>query len=380
MSLFSGKDKLISRKVKTCRERQSSREEKFRVEKKVTVIMTAYNHERYVEKAIQSVLNQTYHDFRFVVADDASTDCTADILMKYDKDIDEIHLYQQNSGHGRNKELILNAKTKYIAIMHSDDYWDLTKLEKQVAYMEQHPECAACFTWCNEWTEEGELLEQQVFQVTNRTKEEWMYRFWQMGNCLAHPSILIKTEIYQELNRINNAVFRQLPDFNMWVSLVQKYDIHVIGENLVNFLHHKSETSENVSEPNLKNSIRNDIELSFIWYKTMKEMEDIYFKKTFAKVMVNPDAMSHEEILCEKYFVLCISPLLQVQNASINYYYDVFRDENAYKVLNDKYGYFNKFFHEQVLQIGYGKKLMKLHETEDKIIEEARKLMQIVGN
>lgn len=183
--------------------------------KLVTVVMSAYNHGKYVARAIESVLNQTFREIYFVVADDASTDNTVDVLMQYENEIDEIHLYDINSGHGRCRTLILNAQTKYIAMINSDDYWERMKLEKQVAYMEKHPECAACFTWCNEVDEEGKPSENQVFQVGNRTKEEWMYRFWEAGNCLAHPSVLVRREIYQELFRKNNAVFRQLPDFNM---------------------------------------------------------------------------------------------------------------------------------------------------------------------
>lgn len=353
-----------------------------RMEKKVTVVMSAYNHGQYVEKAIQSVLNQTYQDFYFVVADDASTDCTADILRKYEGEIDEIHLYYENSGHGRCRDMVLNVKTKYVALINSDDYWELTKLEKQVNYMEQNPECAACFTWCNELTEKGELLEKQVFQVDNRTKEEWMYLFWQQGNCLAHPSILIKTEIYQELFVPNNSVFRQLPDYNMWLKLIQRYNIHVIDEKLVNFLYHKSEISENVSRPSLENSIRNEMEIGFIWYKTMKEMDDAYFRKAFAKVMVNPKAISHKEILCEKYFVLCISPLLEVRNAAISYYYDIFSDEGVYMVLKDKYGYCNKDFHKQDVHMGYGKKLFESFDIEQRAsqtMQEVRKLLEIKG-
>ena len=90
--------------------------------KLVTVVMSAYNHGKYVARAIESVLNQTFREIYFVVADDASTDNTVDVLMQYENEIDEIHLYDINSGHGRCRTLILNAQTKYIAMINSDDY------------------------------------------------------------------------------------------------------------------------------------------------------------------------------------------------------------------------------------------------------------------
>lgn len=101
------------------------------MDNKVTIIMSAYNHEDYIESAIRSVLNQTYKNYKFIVADDASTDHTANVILKYQDDIDEIHLYDNNSGHGRGRTFILQADTEYTAIISSDDFWEQQKLEKQ---------------------------------------------------------------------------------------------------------------------------------------------------------------------------------------------------------------------------------------------------------
>lgn len=345
---------------------------------KITVVMSAYNHEKYVEKAITSVLNQTYKNVYFCVADDASSDDTANIIMKYEKEIDEIHLYDINSGHGRWMPLILNSKTKYTAIINSDDWWETTKLEKQISYMEEHPECAACFTWCKEVGEDGLAIDKQVFQTTNKSKEEWMYTFLLQGNCLAHPSILIRTEIYQKLFAFNNSVFRQLPDFNMWIRLVQEYEIYVIDEELTNFLHHDKGQNMNVSTPNLENTVRNDIEMAFIWYTAMKNMDDGYFKKAFKKIMVDPNANLHEEILCEKFFALCTSTMIGTQMAALNYFYDVFQAGKNYEVLKSKYGYTNKMFHEIDTKIGYGGEFIKEHKLRNQSLDLLRKMEDVV--
>lgn len=335
------------------------------MDKKVTIVMSAYNHEEYVEQTIKSVLNQTYKDYKFVVADDASTDHTVDILMKYEDKIDEIHLFDVNSGGGRGRELILNSDTKYTARINSDDTWAPQKLEKQVAYMEEHPECGACFTLCNEVDETGKLIDIQVFRANNQTKEEWMYTFWRRGNCLAHPSILIRTELYQELCKENNGVFRQLPDLYMWMRLIQKWEIHIIQENLVQFCHH--EKNRNVSACTAVNCFRSDMEAEYIWYKTMKAMDTEYFKKAFKRVMMNPDASSDEEILCEKYFVLCISPVMPIQSAAALYYYDVFENAEKYNVLCEKYAYHNREFYQQEMQIGKGKFQVELFEQNNEL-------------
>lgn len=328
------------------------------MENRVTVVMPAYNHEEYIEKSIESVLNQTYKRFKFIVADDASTDNTVEKILKYEDVIDEIHLYDNNSGYGRNLELARKFNTTYTAIINSDDCWEPQKLEKQVAYMDEHPECGACFTWCNEVDDEGKSTDVQVFQVQNRSKEEWMLHFWKNGNCLAHPSILIRTELYQQLSRSNIGMFRQLPDFYMWLHLIQEWEIHVIEENLVKFCHHKNK--QNVSAFTSINCIRTDLENEYIWYKVMKEMDNGYFKKAFQSMFINPRAVSKEELICEKFFILCISPVMATQSAAVLYFYDVFENPDYYNVLCKKYGYTDKMFYDQEMQIGKGKYQLNL--------------------
>lgn len=336
-----------------------------KMKKRVTVIMSAYNHQEYVEEAIQSVLNQTYRDFKFIVADDASTDNTANIITKYKDLIDEIHLFEENSGHGRTRELISYSDTEYIAEINSDDSWEQDKLKKQVAYMDKHPECGACFTWCNEIDENGEKTDIQIFQVDNRSKEEWMFYFWKNGNCLANPSILIRRELYVKLCSKNIGVYRQLPDFYMWLQLIQKWEIHIIKKNLTTFRHHKK--NENVSAFTVVNSIRTNMENEYIWYRMMKKMDYDYFKRAFQNVLMNPDAWNEKELLCEKFFVLCISPVMATQSAAVLYYYDVFENLENYKVLCEKYGYCNKIFFQQEMLMGKGKyQLNLLQESSSK--------------
>lgn len=332
---------------------------------KVTVIMSAYNHAQYVENSIKSVFNQTYENYKFVVADDASTDDTLKVLMKYEDRIDEIHVYQSNSGYGRGRELIRKSDTQYTAIINSDDSWDSGKLEKQVTYMEAHPECGACFTWCDEVDDDGRLVDIQMFKVNNRTKEEWMLYFWKNGNCLAHPSILIRTDVYQKLCEKNINVFRQIPDFYMWLQLVQNWEIHIIEESLVKFRHHKK--NQNVSAFTAVNCIRTDMENEYIWYKIIKEMDDTYFKKAFQSMLINPDAESKEELLCEKFFILCISPVMATQSAAVLFFYDIFENPKYYQVLTEKYGYTAKMFYEQEMMMGKGKYQLELLQENSRL-------------
>ncbi len=109
----------------------------------VSVIIPTYNRRAYVQEAIDSVLAQTYTDYEIIVIDDGSTDGTGEALReRYGDKI--IYEWQENQGESvaRNRGIAL-AQGEYIAFLDSDDLWLPEKLEKQVAYLEEHPEVGA---------------------------------------------------------------------------------------------------------------------------------------------------------------------------------------------------------------------------------------------
>ena len=118
----------------------------------LTVCIITYNHEKYIEQAIKSVLmQQTNFNFKIVIADDCSTDSTSRLLKKYkEENKDQIHLllHDKNVGAAQNFiDLITYPKTKYIAYLEGDDYWiDPLKLQKQVDYLEANDDFSMIFT------------------------------------------------------------------------------------------------------------------------------------------------------------------------------------------------------------------------------------------
>lgn len=109
---------------------------------KVSVIMPAYNRAKYISKAINSVLRQTFADFELIIIDDGSTDNTKEVLQKYLQDSRIKYIYQTNQKVSKARiNGIKNSAGKYIALLDSDDYWlDEKKLEKQVSFLEKNPE------------------------------------------------------------------------------------------------------------------------------------------------------------------------------------------------------------------------------------------------
>ena len=117
----------------------------------VSVLCLTYKHERFIEQALQGfVSQQTSFSFEVLIGDDASPDATPTILRDYATRYPFVlfpELHSQNRGSGENmKSIVKRIRGRYVCVCDGDDYWtDPLKLQKQVDFLESHPECSMCF-------------------------------------------------------------------------------------------------------------------------------------------------------------------------------------------------------------------------------------------
>ena len=228
---------------------------------KVSVILTSFNHEAFLQEAIDSVLNQSFTDFELIIWDDASSDNSWDLINQYsDPRIKAFRNDVQKRGiWGINKAVSEVATGEYIAIHHSDDVWELNKLEMQVAFLNAHTDIGAVFTNALAINENSLPLTDEhhfyadVFNKTNRTRYEWLHFFFSEGNALCHPSVLIRKQCYKDCGSYRYGL-AQLGDFDMWMRLCLKYEIHILPEPLVRFRVRDNEinTSGNRAETRIR--------------------------------------------------------------------------------------------------------------------------------
>ena len=157
---------------------------------KVSIICTAYNHERYIGQALDGMLMQkTDFDYDIWINDDASTDNTAYIIKKYEEKFpDKIHaIYQPNNIYSQGISpanlLIEKAKGEYIALCEGDDFWtDCNKLQRQVEYMDKNKDCALC-AHAGYYTYEDGVIKKNLFKIsdiecdlpTEKILSDWIY-------------------------------------------------------------------------------------------------------------------------------------------------------------------------------------------------------------
>jgi glycosyltransferase involved in cell wall biosynthesis len=210
---------------------------------KVSVILTSFNHEKYLREAIDSVLAQTFTDYELIIWDDASTDNSWDIIRSYNHPrIKFFRNHVQRRGiYGINKAITEVAGGKYIAIHHSDDFWNSEKLYKQVEVLDSNPAVGAVFSNVQLVDDFGVIVNEpdrfyssDFLDQKNKNRFEWLNSFFVNGNSLCHPSVLVRKECYS-LCGLYNPAYGQLGDFDMWVRLCSIFEIYVSEEKLVNF-------------------------------------------------------------------------------------------------------------------------------------------------
>jgi len=180
----------------------------------VSIVMPVYNCEKYLDKSIKSILNQTFRNFEFIIINDGSTDKTGNILEKYEKADSRIHIY--NSEH-QGVSLSLNkgcglAQGKYIARMDADDISLPERIAKEVEYMEAHPEIGILGTGEEQIDEGGSLIRKRHFPVLpGFIKWSVMFGGW----CLSHPTVMMRQAAIKELNFYNKEVLSG-QDYELW--------------------------------------------------------------------------------------------------------------------------------------------------------------------
>jgi glycosyltransferase involved in cell wall biosynthesis len=223
---------------------------------RVSVLIASYNHGPYIAQAIESVLSQDYQDFEIVVTDDGSADDSVARLRRFTDPRIKLFTFPENRGACTAfRTCLANAGGQYVAVLNSDDVFLPGKLTKQVAYLDLHQDMAAVLGLATIVDAKGKSLAGRttrayvtIFEQPNRSRFEWLNYFFLRGNCLCHPTLLIRRECYDAVGSLDERL-AQLPDLDFWVRLCLRYEIHILQEPLIHFRLHGAEGNASGKTP-----------------------------------------------------------------------------------------------------------------------------------
>jgi glycosyltransferase involved in cell wall biosynthesis len=185
---------------------------------RVSVIIPSFNCARFVGRAIESVLNQTYRDYEIVVVDDGSTDGTAEIVSRYGGKVR--YFYQANSGVSSARNLALTASSgAFVAYLDADDLWYPQKLDRQIQFLDAHRDCGLLHSDVSVIDEEDRILHAGFNAETARPIPQ--------GHCTQHllrrchiqtPTVVERRECVEKIGGFDE----QLPiaqDYMHWIMI-----------------------------------------------------------------------------------------------------------------------------------------------------------------
>lgn len=196
---------------------------------KVSVIMSVYNADNYDKllASVQSILNQSFKDFEFIICDDGSTNRETRKFLKMINNLDsriKVIGYDQNRGlaYSRN-QCIKISKGKYIAFQDDDDISDLNRLKKEVIFLDSHMEYSFVGTNANVFDESGVWGEYKNTEIP--TKKDFLW-----NSPFLNPSMMFRTEVLKKINgfRVAKETLR-VEDYDLFFRL---YAHHYRGYNI----------------------------------------------------------------------------------------------------------------------------------------------------
>ena len=216
----------------------------------LSVLMPVFNAERYLRAAIESILNQTFADFEFIILNDGSTDGSKEIILSYPDPRIRYVENEKNLGliQTLNKGVGL-CKGKYIARMDADDISMPDRLKRQYRFMEKHPNVGVCGTWAKVIDATNTVQG----KIVNQTYPSFVSIHLLFSVPLVHPSCLMRTAILQQ-HPYHPAPAAE--DYNLWCRLNGVTRIANIPAFLLYYRWHESNVSKEQNQVQEKNTIQ----------------------------------------------------------------------------------------------------------------------------
>jgi len=211
----------------------------------VSVVMPVYNAEKYLAEAIESILNQTYKNFEFIIVDDGSKDKSLEIIKEYAKKDKRIIYFRNKNNLKICKTLnkgIKAARGKYIARMDADDISLPNRFEEQVKFLEKNLKVGVVGSWIEIFNEDNNRNFIRKYPVRDEELRKKIFFY----SPFAHPSVIIRKKALKTVNPYNEK-YVLAEDLELWFRVGERYEFANIPHTLLRYRDHKeSETNKKI--------------------------------------------------------------------------------------------------------------------------------------
>jgi glycosyltransferase involved in cell wall biosynthesis len=209
----------------------------------LSVVMPVYNAEKFLKDSIESILNQSFTNFEFIILNDKSTDESLEIIKKYQKLDSRIIIFDKVKNVGpaniRNEGFAI-AKGAFIALMDADDVAINTRFEKQITLLKNNPEIGVCGTWFT-------FFGAKKNKIARHSEHHDAIKISFLQSCgIGNPTVMVRKKIVLE-NQFNNE-YVLFEDYDLWSRLLFKTKFYNIQESLLHYRQHDTNTSNTKKE------------------------------------------------------------------------------------------------------------------------------------
>lgn len=217
----------------------------------VSIVVPVYNAGAYLRESLDSIVAQRYPHREVLVMDDASTDGSAEVIASYGDRVIH-HRQPANRGQFANVNAGLErAQGKYIAVYHADDIYAPTIVEREVAYLETHPEAGAVFCLDIFVNAEGQEYGRLRLPPELETDQPLSYAVIINGllthknRFLVGPTSMVRASVYRELGPYRGDEYRIAADLEMWARIAKHHPLGIVHEYLHQYRHGHGNLSQN---------------------------------------------------------------------------------------------------------------------------------------
>lgn len=214
----------------------------------ISVVIPVFNAEPFLNKAIESILNQTLRDIEIIIINDASTDKSLQIINKFKKKDKRIRLINNRKNIQMSKSInlgIKKAKTDFIARMDQDDIALPNRLDIQYSFLKSHPNIAIVGSDIITINDSGDSIGKRTYPTSSKKLKEVMFRY----SPFAHPTVMFRKKVFTKLGGFNPQMV-PCEDTDLWFRLGKDYEFASIPIFLLKY----RITNTSLSHQNVQNT------------------------------------------------------------------------------------------------------------------------------